>query len=53
MYHEDRVQPPSRTARETYLRKNLTGGHLLLEFAAQAGVARFLHVSTLEVTASK
>jgi nucleoside-diphosphate-sugar epimerase len=50
--HEQRVVPPSRTFRETYLRKNLAGGSLLLEFAAQAGVPRVLLISTLEVYGS-
>ncbi len=52
MDHEQRVQPPSRTFRETYLRKNQAGGALLIEFAVQAGATRFLLVSTLEVYGS-
>jgi nucleoside-diphosphate-sugar epimerase len=52
MYHTDAVQPPSRTQRETYLRKNLFGGALLLEFAVQQKVPRFLHISTLAVYGS-
>ena len=52
MYHQQEAEAPSLTFRETYLRKNLGGGSLLLEFAAQADVERFLLISSLEVYGS-